>query len=303
MTTAGQYRGRFAPSPSGPLHFGSLIAAVGSYLEARTHQGIWLVRMEDLDPPREQPGVADLILKTLETYGFEWDGPVLYQSTRHQAYQAALDRLQAQGQLYACSCTRKEIADSAIHSNHHGIEGPVYPGTCRNGLHGREARAWRIKTDMTAICFDDRLQGHLCQILQRDIGDFVLKRVHGFYAYQLAVVVDDAAQGITHVVRGADLLASTPRQIYLQQQLGLPMPHYAHLPVAANRAGEKLSKQTLAPALDLTQPVPALCKALEFLGQQPPQELATSNLADLWKWAVNQWVIQRTPQQNTCITD
>lgn len=285
---AAAYIGRFAPSPTGPLHFGSLVAAVGSYLEAKTHGGHWLVRMEDLDPPREQPGAADLILRTLEAYGFEWDGPVLYQSRRGEAYEAALERLRQDGLLYPCSCSRKEIADSAMQ----GIEGPVYPGTCRNGLHGKPARAWRVRTTTQETAFDDAIQGRQSQMLERNIGDFVLKRADGFYAYQLAVVVDDAEQGITHVVRGADLLDSTPRQIWLQQLLGLPTPQYMHLPIATNAAGEKLSKQTLAPPLDLTDPVPALWQALAFLGQNPPEELAITSLAGLWQWAQNQWILE-----------
>ncbi len=287
--SAAHYRGRFAPSPTGPLHFGSLIAAVGSYLEANTQNGEWLVRMEDLDPPREMPGAADGILKTLESYGFEWDGEVLYQSRRGDAYEAALDQLRSSGQLYPCACTRKEIADSAVQ----GIEGPVYPGTCRAGLHGRAPRAWRVRTSMDEIEFDDAIQGHQQQVLERDIGDFVLKRADGFYAYQLAVVVDDAAQGITHIVRGADLLDSTPRQIWLQRLLGLPTPHYAHLPVAVNEHGEKLSKQTLATALDASRPAPALWQALDFLGQHPPSALQRAPLAELWAWARANWAISR----------
>ncbi|MCX7628173.1 MAG: tRNA glutamyl-Q(34) synthetase GluQRS [Methylophilaceae bacterium] len=285
------YVGRFAPSPTGPLHFGSLVAAVGSYLEAKTHGGQWLVRMEDLDPPRAMPGAADLILRTLEAYGFEWDGPVLYQSTRHAAYEAALDRLRQAGMLYPCACSRKEIADSAIH----GIEGPVYPGTCRGGLHARSPRAWRVRTTAEEITFNDALQGSQTQVLERDIGDFVLKRADGFYAYQLAVVVDDAEQGITHIVRGADLLDSTPRQLWLQKLFDLPTPVYMHLPVATNESGEKLSKQTLAPPLDVEHPAPLLWQALAFLGQHPPHDLHRAALADLWQWAHQHWSAGRIP--------
>ncbi|OIQ79268.1 glutamyl-Q tRNA(Asp) synthetase [mine drainage metagenome] len=280
------YRGRFAPSPTGPLHIGSLIAAVGSFLEARRHDGAWLVRMEDLDPPREMPGAAEHILRTLEVYGFEWDGPVLYQNARHPAYEAALEILAQRGLLYPCACTRREIADSALR----GIEGRIYPGTCRNGLApGKSARAWRVKVHDTVIAFDDAVQGHVSQNLTRDIGDFVLKRADGLFAYQLAVVVDDAMQGITHVVRGADLLDSTPRQIYLQRLLGLRTPHYAHLPVAANARGEKLSKQTRAVPLDLSHPVPPLWQALNFLGQRPPDDLTHASLTTLWQWARESW--------------
>lgn len=285
------YVGRFAPSPSGPLHFGSLLAATGSYLDASAHGGLWRVRMEDLDPPREMPGAASDILNTLEACGFEWDGPVLYQSTRHAAYEAALEQLQHSGRLYPCACTRREIADSALQ----GIEGPVYPGTCRDGLHGRAARAWRVRTDNREIVFDDALQGRQCQVLARDTGDFVLKRADGLYAYQLAVVVDDAAQGITDVVRGADLLDSTPRQIFLQQLLGLPTPRYLHLPVVVNQDGEKLSKQTLAPAIDPQRAGALLWFALQALGQQPPQDLAAAPPSELWDWARTHWAVARIP--------
>jgi glutamyl-Q tRNA(Asp) synthetase len=287
------YKGRFAPSPTGPLHFGSLIAAVGSYLEARANHGEWLVRMEDLDPPREVPAAADMILKTLEIYGFDWDGPVLYQSQRSAAYEAALETLRLQDQLYPCACTRKEIADSS----HQGSEGPVYPGTCRSGLHKRAARAWRVRTDMTTIGFDDSIQGYQSQLLERDIGDFILKRADGLYAYQLAIVVDDAGQGITHVVRGADLLDSTPRQIHLQRLLGLPTPHYAHLPVAVNDSGKKLSKQTLATPLDLADPAQVLWQALDFLGQSPGAELEHAGLRELWQWARQHWRLDAVPKR------
>lgn len=285
------YRGRFAPSPTGPLHFGSLIAAVGSYLEARTRHGKWLVRMEDLDPPREMPGAADGILTALDAYGFEWDGEIVYQNRRGEAYEAALARLHTSGHLYPCACTRREIADSAMQ----GIEGPVYPGTCRAGLHGREPRAWRVRTSMEEIYFDDVIQGGQSQALERDIGDFVLKRADGLYAYQLAVVVDDAAQGITHVVRGADLLDSTPRQIWLQRLLDYPTPQYAHLPVAVNAQGEKLSKQTLAAPLDLVRPAPVLWRTLVFLGQDPPATLR-DDLAALWNWAMAHWRLEIVPK-------
>lgn len=284
------YRGRFAPSPTGPLHFGSLVAALASYLEARQQQGEWLLRMEDLDTPRNMPGAADAILRSLEAFGFEWDGAVVYQSERHDLYAAALARLQEGGLVYPCGCTRKEIADSAIH----GIEGAIYPGTCRSGLPpGKTARAWRIRAENRTIGFDDAIQGHVAQNLARDIGDFVLKRADGFYAYQLAVVVDDADQAITHVVRGADLLDSTPRQIYLQQVLGLPAMHYAHIPVVLNAQGEKLSKQTQAAAVDDRQPATQLWQALDFLQQSPPAAIRNAPLADVWQWADQNWQLSR----------
>jgi glutamyl-Q tRNA(Asp) synthetase len=275
------YCGRFAPSPTGPLHFGSLIAAVGSYLDARLRGGVWLLRMEDIDTSRNVPGAADDILKTLAAFGFEWDGEVLFQTRRIEAYVDALEQLKQNGLAYACACSRKEIADSATHAAIDG--GLAYPGTCRNGLpSGREARAWRLRVDAREIAFDDRLQGRLAQHLERDVGDFVLRRADGLFAYQLAVVVDDAWQGVTHVVRGADLLASTPRQIWLQRCLGYPEPHYAHLPVAANPAGEKLSKQTRAQALRVEQASAELVRALVFLGQPVTEDLAHASVGEVW---------------------
>lgn len=285
------YRGRFAPSPSGPLHFGSLVAALGSCLQARAHGGQWHLRMEDLDIPRCSPGVADDILRTLAAFGFEWDGAVVYQSQRLDTYRAALARLQTAGWVYGCACTRREIADSSVI----GIEGVVYPGACRNGVaDGRAVRALRVRTDNDAICFDDALQGRVCQQLQSDIGDFVLLRADGIFAYQLAVVVDDAELGVTEVVRGADLLASTPRQIYLQRLLGLPAPGYLHLPIALNTQGQKLSKQTRAPALDVRDPLPALRQAMIFLNHPAPQGLDT--LAAFWEWATAAWDVARLPR-------
>ncbi|MFN7087955.1 MAG: tRNA glutamyl-Q(34) synthetase GluQRS [Burkholderiales bacterium] len=287
------YRGRFAPSPTGPLHFGSLVAAVGSYLEARVHRGAWLVRIEDLDAPRTVAGADAAILRALEACGMQWDGSIVYQSARRDAYHAALHRLRRQGLVYACACSRREIADSGIV----GSEGFVYPGTCRHELPvGKPARALRLTTHAAAIEFDDALQGRIAQNVAAEIGDFVLYRHDRVYAYQLAVVVDDAAQGITDVVRGADLLDSTPRQIHLQRLLGLATPRYAHLPVAVNAAGEKLSKQTLAPPLDASRPAPLLVAALAFLGQQPPATLAAASVREIWQWALENWRIGRVPR-------
>lgn len=295
---APRYRGRFAPSPTGPLHFGSLVAAVGSYLDARTQGGEWLLRMEDVDRPRNVPGAAEQIVNTLEAYGFAWDGPVLWQSERDAAYEAALDALRRAGLAYPCACSRKEIADSARRPAVDG--GLAYPGTCREGLPpGRPERAWRLRVDGSETAFVDRLQGRLAQSLERDVGDFVLRRADGLFAYQLAVVVDDAAQGITDIVRGADLLASTPRQIWLQQCLGYPTPRYAHLPVAANAAGEKLSKQTLAPALAADCAAGELVRALCFLGQAVPAELARARPADVWAWAFEHWSFAAIPRQRS----
>jgi glutamyl-Q tRNA(Asp) synthetase len=280
------YRGRFAPSPTGPLHFGSLIAALGSHLDAKHHGGSWLLRMEDLDTPRCLPGAADDILRTLEACSLPWDDEVIYQSRRTAAYEQALHELQRLGAIYPCCCTRKEIADSALY----GIDGQIYPGTCRHGIpSGRAARARRARTDDAPLAFDDALQGRIVQRLQSEIGDFVVKRADGLFAYQLAVVVDDAFQHITHVVRGADLLASTQRQIYLQHLLGLPTPHYMHLPVALNAAGEKLSKQTLAAPVDPANPAAALWHALAFLQQQPPQELQRETPEIIRHWAIQNW--------------
>lgn len=285
-----RYRGRFAPSPTGPLHFGSLVAAVGGYLRARSQGGEWWVRIEDIDPPRELRGAADDILRTLEAFGFEWDGDILYQSRRTEAYRAALDQLQTRGALYGCACTRKEIADSSVA----GIEGPVYPGTCRavpSG--GREAKALRVRTDGARVEFDDLWQGRITRSLETDYGDFVVRRADGLFAYQLTVAVDDAAQGITEVVRGADLLESTPRQIHLQRLLGLPTPRYAHLPVAVNAQGEKLSKQTLAAPVDVKKPLPMLLRVLTFLGQSPPADLMDAGLESVWTWAIGNWRPER----------
>jgi glutamyl-Q tRNA(Asp) synthetase len=288
-----RYRGRFAPSPTGPLHFGSLVAAVGSFLEARARGGDWLVRMEDLDPPRVIPGAADDILAVLRACGMEWDGPVVRQSARASAYHAELHRLRERGLVYPCACSRREIADSAVA----GAEGPVYPGTCRTGLPaGKRARALRIDTRGAAVAFDDAVQGRIAHELEKDSGDFVLYRADEVYAYQLAVVVDDAEQGITDVVRGADLLGSTPRQIYLQKLLGWTEPRYAHLPVAVNAAGEKLSKQTFAEPVDAARPLPALVAALSFLGQQPPGELQRGTLKEFWDWALRNWRMDRVPR-------
>lgn len=283
------YRGRFAPSPTGPLHFGSLVAALASYLDARHHNGEWLLRIEDLDTPRCIPGAGEEILHTLAACGMQHDGEIVYQSTRSDAYHAALHQLRQHHHAYPCVCSRREIADSALL----GIDGAVYPGTCRDGIAGKAARAWRLDTRGAAIAFDDAVQGQIAQNLETAVGDFVLYRADHIYAYQLAVVIDDAEQGITDIVRGADLLDSTPRQIYLQQLLGLPTPHYLHVPVAVNAAGEKLSKQTRAQPVDPQQVLPALIAALQFLGQQPP---ALNSIPAFRQWAIANWRRERIPQ-------
>lgn len=287
------YRGRFAPSPTGPLHFGSLVAAVGSFLEAHAQGGEWLVRIDDLDPPRVVPGASDAILRTLEGCGMQWAGAVVYQSARADAYHCALHELRERGRLYPCACSRREIADSGVA----GIEGYVYPGTCREGVPaGRAARAWRIDTRGAAIEFEDAIQGRVAHDLEREIGDFVLYRADRVYAYQLAAPLDDAEQGITDVVRGADLLHSTPRQIYLQRLLNLPTPRYAHLPVAVDERGEKLSKQTKAPPIEAIGYPKALVAALRFLGHDAPRGLEAADVGEIWRWAKERWRLERVPR-------
>lgn len=289
-----RYRGRFAPSPTGPLHFGSLVAALGSYLDARTHGGEWLVRIEDVDMPRTVRGAADGILRTLEALGFEWDGEVVVQSRRLDFYHGALVRLQLEGDVYPCACTRSEIAAATRRMAVDG--GLLYPGTCRGGLaDGMAARAWRLRVPDHELSFVDRIQGEVRQNLERDVGDFVLLRADGQYAYQLAVVVDDALQGVNAVVRGVDLLDSTARQLWLQQRLGVPSPSYAHLPVVVNAAGEKLSKQTKAAAVDAAGGSEVLAAALRFLGHPVPPEVGALPVADFWRWAVSAWSIERVP--------
>jgi glutamyl-Q tRNA(Asp) synthetase len=288
------YIGRFAPSPTGPLHFGSLIAAVASYCDARKNHGKWLVRIEDLDRPRTVKGAADTILQQLESFGFAWDGPVLYQSQRDSFYNEALETLRVKRLIYPCTCTRKEIADS---STNIGIEGVVYPKTClQQPIKPHAAIAWRIRTDASKISFKDAIQGEISQTLNTDIGDFILKRADGLFAYQLAVVVDDAAQGITNIVRGADLLDSTPRQIYLQKQLSYLQPQYAHIPVACNFAGEKLSKQTLARPVSDSNANQLIYEALLFLGQQPPLAIKNATLTEMWRWACSNWQLTSIPK-------
>lgn len=283
-----QYTGRFAPSPTGPLHFGSLVAALGSWLDARAAGGKWLVRMEDLDTPRVVAGASETILRQLEILGLTWDGPVTHQSQRIDLYRQALERLK--DVTYWCACSRKEIADSAL-----GPDGAsVYAGTCRGGFARgeKQPRAIRVRTTSEAIAYVDRVQGLQSQSVETEVGDFVIFRADGMFAYQLAAVVDDAEQGITDVVRGADLLDSTARQIHLQRLLGLATPRYLHIPVAVNAAGEKLSKQSG----DKEIGIESLRPALAFLGHPPPPPVASPELLD---WARQNWNPDSIPRRKT----
>lgn len=284
------YRGRFAPSPTGLLHFGSLVTALASWLEARSCGGEWLVRIEDLDPPREMPGAATDLLATLEAFGLHWDGQVIYQSQRHDLYLAHLEQLVQLGHAYPCSCSRKELA------NH-----KIYPGYCRiKNRHPERTQAWRLAVDTRqTICWQDEVQSAQHWSLG-DAGDVIIRRRDGLWAYQLAVVVDDLEQGITHLLRGIDLLDSTPWQVWIQTCLGKAQPHqpafhYAHLPVIVNNTGQKLSKQNHAPALDTQQASPLLYRALCALQQQPDPALRFEPVTTLLEEALNHWQLSRIP--------
>jgi len=283
------YRGRFAPSPTGPLHFGSLAAAVASFLDARAVSGEWLVRIEDVDVTRTVPGASEQILRALDAFALHWDGDVVRQSERTERYRESLARLAHAGLAYRCRCSRREIADSGLA----GIDGPIYPGTCRGlELSSNVEGSDRLRVPEGSIAFTDRRLGTLSQEVAREIGDFILRRRDGLFAYQLAVVVDDADQGITDVVRGSDLLLSTPRQIVLQHCLSLPTPRYLHIPVATDEAGNKLSKQTHAAPIDLARPAHALKNVLAFLGQAVPEEEDPAKLLAL---AAAGWSPARIP--------
>lgn len=288
MTTP-PYIGRFAPTPSGYLHFGSLVAALASWLDARAAGGRWLVRMEDLDPPREVAGAQAAILQTLDSYGLHWDGEVVYQSLRHAAYQQVIDRLLAQGLAYACTCSRKQLEP------YQGI----YPGTCRNAGHTTEDAAIRVRVPELLYRFEDRVQDAYSQHLGRESGDFVIRRRDGLYAYQLAVVLDDAWQGVTDIVRGADLLDSTPRHLYLQELLGLPQPRYLHVPLIIQPDGNKLGKSYRSPPLDPDQAAPLLVRALRALGQAPEADLADGSVQDVLGWGVAHWNSDAIPRVRT----
>jgi len=288
------YRGRFAPSPTGPLHFGSLIAAVGSFLQARSRQGEWWLRIENIDPPREAAGAIDAILYSLEAHGLVWDGQVQYQQQREERFAAALDEIRQTGRLYLCSCSRQQIANDTGQRS-----GPlIYPGTCRHKPpvdHGPHAK--RVNTQNSTIQFEDTLQGEQYVNLETESGDFVLQRSDGLFSYQLAVALDDVEQGMTEVVRGSDLLDSTPRQIFIQQLLGFTPPRYTHLPVAIDPVtGQKLSKQNHAPALIDSQATRNLWQVLDFLGQHPPVELRQTSVEEFWSWAIPHWQLSAVPR-------
>ncbi|MCX2897776.1 tRNA glutamyl-Q(34) synthetase GluQRS [Pseudomonas mandelii] len=284
--TTPTYIGRFAPTPSGHLHFGSLVAALASYLDARSVGGRWLMRMEDLDPPREEPGAQAAILQALESYGFEWDGAVVRQSDRHDAYAEIINRLFNQGLAYACTCSRKQLEP------YHGI----YPGLCRNAGHATDDAAIRLRVPELEYHFIDRVQGEYRQHLGREVGDFVIRRRDGLYAYQLAVVLDDAWQGITDIVRGADLLDSTPRQLYLQELLGLSQPRYLHIPLITQPDGHKLGKSYRSPPLTADQATPLLLRALRALGQNPPTELSCATPREVLNWGIAHWDALQIPR-------
>ena len=281
------YVGRFAPSPTGPLHFGSVIAAVASYIDARANQGRWLVRMEDLDPPREPPGAAANILRQLTQLGLQWDGEVLYQSQRLETYTLALQELIDNDLCFRCDCSRSKIKSS----------GSIYDGACRHRASPPEQEyAVRIKTQDTLIEFQDLIQGVHRQNLDTEVGDFIILRKDKLFAYQLAVVVDDEYQGITHVVRGFDLLDSTPRQVYLQQLLNYTTPCYGHIPVIVNASGDKLSKQSFAPSADAENASHLIFQCLALLGQAPPADLLNSDPDSQLRWGIEHWDIQAVPK-------
>ena len=287
------YIGRFAPSPTGPLHFGSLVSAVASYLDARQHHGKWLVRIDDLDPPRTKPGADSLILNTLELFSLHWDDAILYQSQRLDAYEHALQRLNESGLLFPCRCTRQESKG-------------IYRGKCRTRRFDATARPYAIRVrveDDAVIGFEDRIQGHQAQRLSATSGDFIVRRKDSLIAYQLAVTVDDHFQNITHVIRGADLLESTFRQVYLQQRLSLPTPHYGHTTLITDSSGRKLSKQTQATALDARSVGPTLVAALRALQQEPPGELSFLPAGEIMTWAIEHWQPGRVPRDPITVNE
>ena len=279
------------------MHFGSLVAAVASYLQARAHNGLWLLRIEDIDPPREQAGATELIIDALETYGFEWDGDVIYQSKSAAAHHAALNTLLDRGLAYPCGCSRKDLSGAE-----RGPLGTIYPGTCRDGCSAKET-AIRLRTNDEPISFVDTLQGTQTQRLESESGDFIIRRRDGLVAYQLAVVVDDALEGITEIVRGIDIMDSTQRQIWLQQLLDYRTPRYVHVPVITHPNGDKLSKLTGAPGIPRDNPRPVLVAALDALRQRPPADLSSSSISDIWLWAVENWKLEPLRGLTAVISD
>lgn len=287
------YRGRFAPSPTGPLHKGSLVTAIASFLDAKKNKGQWLVRMEDVDELRNVKGAADSILRSLDAYGLEWDGEVIYQTQRKDAYADALHSLSKQSLVYPCNCSRKSLKAKALAGEiNSGTLGLIYPGTCSTNNFrdfSPEDYAIRLQTHNKIISFNDALLGHYAQNLQTNLGDFIIRRRDGLFAYQLAVVVDDEFQNITHIVRGADLLDSTPRQIYLQHCLSYTTQQYTHLPLIVHANGDKLSKQTGAQSIGNKANIPLLVECLQFLQQTPPEALKKASLQTVWQWALENW--------------
>lgn len=284
------YRGRFAPSPTGPVHYGTLVAAVGSYLQSRSNNGQWFLRIDDIDVTRKVKDADTDIIKTLEAFGFEWDGEIIYQSTQTDYYEQALTQLVNQSLVFPCLCSRKQLAES---------NSEIYPGNCRQRtLPEKKPHALRVLAKDITITFEDTVMGQQSQNIKQQCGDFIIKRRDGLFAYQLAIVVDDARQNISEVVRGADLLDSTPRQIYLQQLLGLPTPGYCHLPLAVDAAGDKISKSEGALKINIKHREKLLVSVLEFLGQQPPNDLAEAILSDIWSWAGAHWQVGSIPKVN-----
>jgi glutamyl-Q tRNA(Asp) synthetase len=283
MAQISTYIGRFAPSPTGPLHLGSLTSALASWVDARAHQGAWLLRIEDIDPQREQPGASDLIIRSLAAHGLYWDDSIVYQSQRSAAYDAALELLRQMNRLYACTCTRKQLRQLAEKTGDH-----AYPGTCRHQKHPHGISALRLQTSSERTSFDDANFGQMTENVAETVGDFIVRRRGPFYAYQLAVVVDDAWQGVSHIVRGADLLDNTARQIVLQQALGYPQPEYLHVPLVTS-GRQKLSKQSRAEALDDCKPLENLLQSWRYLGQQAPQKNECDNADQFLAFAVSNW--------------
>ncbi len=295
ISETSSYIGRFAPSPTGPLHFGSLVTAIASYLQARCKKGKWLLRIENIDPSREQKNSSELIIRTIENYGFEWDGNVYFQSTNHQAHKEALNFLINKSLAYPCKCSRKDLSKSKV-----GTLGVIYPGTCRN-LKNSTINAYRILTNSKKIEFVDQIQGYFSQKLECESGDFIILRRDGLIAYNLAVVVDDEKQGVTEVIRGFDLLSSTPRQIWIQKLLNYNTPNYIHVPIITYENGIKLSKLNGATGISQNNISETIFLALEHLHQNPPKELISATISDIWSWATENWNIERLRGNNKIV--